>query len=374
MEPEIIAFHLPQYHTIPENDNWWGKGFTEWVNVKKAKPLFKGHNQPRVPLNHRYYDLTNIEDIKWQCQLANEYGVYGFCYYHYWFKGHKLLEKPVELLHANSDIKTRYCLCWANESWARTWDGRNTDLLIEQNYGDEEDWIAHINYLEQFFNDERYICVEGKPMFVIYKTRLIEQLNDMIKCWQDYRRKRGESPIAIVEVFQGQDRMYSSESVAHIEFEPTFTWFMEKKKKGKLYQLFTKCRLGLNRIPLISRRNLKSTMYIKSYDDTWNQILRRERQEFDGDTYLGAFVDWDNSPRKGNRGNIVDGSLPEKFEHYLTEQLKIAKFKTNSPYVFINAWNEWAEGTYLEPDEKNKYGYLNAVKNAKLLIDKMKAV
>lgn len=160
-----------------KNDEWWGKGFTEWRNVSKAKPLFKGHNQPRVPLNNNYYDLSNIDDIRWQCQLAEDYNVYGFCYYHYWFNGHKLLEKPVELLQQHPDIKTRYCLCWANESWARTWDGRNTDIFIEQNYGEEKEWLDHIQYLEQFFNDDRYICVDNKPMFVIYKTRLIERLD-----------------------------------------------------------------------------------------------------------------------------------------------------------------------------------------------------
>lgn len=367
MKPEIIAFHLPQYHEIPENDEWWGKGFTEWRNVKKARPLFEGHNQPRVPLDKRYYDLSRVEEIRWQCELAEKYNLYGFCYYHYWFNGHKLLEKPVELLRAHSDIKIKYCLCWANETWARTWDGRNTDILIEQKYGNKKDWIAHIQYLEQFFQDERYICVDGCPMLVIYKTRLIEKLNDMIACWQEYRKAKKEKPIAIVEVFQGQNRCYYPESVAHIEFEPTFTWFCERTQKGALYRAFTRCRMGLNKIPFISKRNFKFTMFIRDYDELWKQILQRKRDKTP--VYLGAFIDWDNSARKGNRGNIISGSTPEKFEYYLKEQLKIAKFKTGSQFVFINAWNEWAEGTYLEPDEKNKYGYLEALQNAKRYID-----
>ena len=150
MDIKVVAFYLPQFHTIPENDEWWGKGFTEWVNVKKAKPIFKGHRQPRVPLNDNYYDLSQTETIRWQADLANKYGVYGFCFYHYWFDGKLLLEKPAELLLEHKDIPLRFCFSWANEPWARTWDGKQHQILMPQSYGEKKDWQRHFDYLLPF--------------------------------------------------------------------------------------------------------------------------------------------------------------------------------------------------------------------------------
>ena len=181
-DTKIIAFYLPQYHAIPENDQWWGKGFTEWTNVKKAKPLFEGHDQPRIPLNHNYYNLLDDNTKIWQANLAKKYGVYGFCYYHYWFKGgKKLLEKPAEQMLSNKSIDLPFCFCWANENWTRNWDGGNREIMVEQDYGNKDDWECHFQYLLQFFKDKRYITVDGKPLFIIYKPDLIIDIYEMVK-------------------------------------------------------------------------------------------------------------------------------------------------------------------------------------------------
>ena len=218
---KIIAFYLPQFHTIPENDTWWGKGFTEWVNVKKAKPLFKGHDQPRIPLNNNYYDLNNPETLKWQANLAHQYGVDGFCFYHYWFKGKLLLEKPAESLLKRENIALDYCFCWANEPWARTWDGRNRNVLMPQEYGGREEWKKHFDYLLPFFKDVRYIKENNKPMFVIYKSTLIEECRDMMDYWSELAVNNGFEGLFFVETlkkrFPDQRELPFS---AKVEFEP----------------------------------------------------------------------------------------------------------------------------------------------------------
>ena len=164
---KIIAFYLPQFHSFPENDEWWGKGFTEWTNVKRAKPSFKGHYQPRIPLNKNYYNLTDVNALKWQADIAKKYGVYGFCYYHYWFDGHMLMEKPMEIMLQNKEVDLPFCICWANENWTKAWAQHSRKVLIAQTYGDKKDWEKHFYYLLPFFKDKRYIYKDGMPIFVI---------------------------------------------------------------------------------------------------------------------------------------------------------------------------------------------------------------
>ena len=186
---KIIPFYLPQFHTIPENDEWWGEGFTEWTNVKKAKPLFEGHDQPRIPLNNNYYNLMDDNVKIWQAKLAKEYGIFGFCYYHYWFKGgRQLLEKPAEQMLKNKEIDIPFCFCWANENWSKNWDGGNREVIMEQDYGSQEDWEKHFRYFVRFFRDERYITVHGKPLLIIYKPEQITDLQQMVV----YFRKRAK--------------------------------------------------------------------------------------------------------------------------------------------------------------------------------------
>ena len=188
---KIIAFYLPQFHEIPENNKWWGKGFTEWVNVKKARPLFENHNQPRVPLNKNYYNLLDEKTQKEQVKLANDYGLYGFCFYHYWFDGKLLLEKPVEKFLKNKSLDTHFCICWANEHWTNAWANKEAKVLIEQKYGNKKEWKDHFDYLLNFFKDDRYIKENNKPLLVIYRPELIDCLKEMLEFWDEEAKKHG---------------------------------------------------------------------------------------------------------------------------------------------------------------------------------------
>lgn len=344
VNPKVIAFYLPQFHAIPENDEWWGKGFTEWSNTKKAEPLYPGHYQPREPLNHNYYNLLDVSTLKNQAKLAREYGIYGFCIYQYWFGGKKLLEKPAELILENKDIDINFCISWANEPWTRAWDGKDKQVLMEQKYGNSDDWTAHFNYLLPFFKDERYIKIDGKPVFVIYRSNNIENVDDMVSHCNKLAIKYGFKGIYLLETlnsFQNKPVMNQSDGV--IEFEPMFTM-----------------RHGLPYITQFKRllRKKLGLLDTMDYDYLWSRITRRHRSYTGKDRYLGAFVDWDNTARKGKNGLVVTGATPEKFGAYLKQQVS----SSNQEFIFINAWNEWAEGAYLEPDEKYKFQYLEQIK------------
>ena len=349
---KMIAFHLPQYHTFPENDKWWGKGFTEWVNVKKAVPLFKGHNQPRVPMDNNYYDLSKDEDFQKQIDLAKENGLYGFCFYHYWFDGKLLLEKPIEkLLHI--ERKINYCFCWANEPWTRSWDGNVKDVIMPQNYGGQEDWEKHFLYLLPFFKDEYYIKKENKPFLVIYRTNSIPNCNDMIEYWDKRCKEEGFAGLYLVEEMNSfQKKGHCENASAILEFEP-----MNTLTNRRSY-----CKKAVDYLcsQLINIKN-KTNLLIYQYDDVWNRILKHKyNQVKEKNVYLGAFVDWDNTPRKGKKGLVIQGACPKKFQKYLSLQKERAQ-KYGSEFIFINAWNEWGEGTYLEPDTKNRDAYLKAI-------------
>lgn len=331
---KLIAFYLPQFHEIPENNLWWGKGFTEWTNTKKAQPLFPGHYQPREPYQDYYYDLTDETARKWQAQIAEKYGIYGFCYYHYWFKGKRLLEKPFNEVLSSGEPNFPFCLSWANEPWTRRWDGSEDDVLMAQDYGEEADWKEHFDYLLTAFKDERYIRVDNKPLFLIYRPGSIQKCEEMLQYWQDLAKQNGLDGIYFVKTISGFQIPVVNGFSASVEFEPLYTVF---------HHLY-----------------FQHTM---DYDRIWSRIIARTKKEMDDKTYLGAFVDWDNSPRKRNTGLILKGATPEKFTHFLTKQIKNA-LNRNSEFLFINAWNEWAEGTYLEPDKKYGYQYLEAVKKA----------
>ncbi|MGC9022906.1 MAG: glycoside hydrolase family 99-like domain-containing protein, partial [Dissulfurimicrobium sp.] len=181
-----VAFYFPQFHAIPENDEWWGKGFTDWVNVKKARPQFKGHYQPRVPLGGRYYDQSKKDVIAWQIELARSYGLYGFCHYHYWFDGKQLLETPTNIFLESKELDFNFCLAWANETWSRRWDGRDHHILIQQTHiPDKDRWLAHFRYLIRAWSDERAIKIDGKPVFLIYRAHRIENIGEMFDFWRE---------------------------------------------------------------------------------------------------------------------------------------------------------------------------------------------
>lgn len=345
---KVIAMHLPQYHSIPENDEWWGEGFTDWVNVKKAKPLYKGHEQPIVPLYGNYYDMTNVETLKQQAELANKYGIYGFCYYHYWFNQKLLLEKPCEILLNHPEINQRYCFCWANETWARTWDGKDTDILIKQEFGGKEDWDAHIKYLIPFFEDKRYIRINNRPVMFFYSCIRIERFNEMIDYWNKKLQESGIEKIYVVEFVNsfnnGKNDIHSD---VLVEFEPHCA-----------------CRYSVSNLVKAKRvicKKFGMTDFL-SYDHVWKKILNNKETYGGKRLWRGAFVSFDNSPRKGKKGMILKGSTPEKFGKYLSLLANNQKRNYVDDVIVVNAWNEWAEGAVLEPTEQNKYGYLEKIK------------
>ncbi|AFA48876.1 glycosyltransferase WbsX family protein [Acetobacterium woodii] len=353
---KIIAFYLPQFHSIPENDEWWGKGFTEWTNTKKAMPLYKNHYQPKLPYGNNYYNLLNKETRLWQAKLAMEHGVYGFCYYHYWFNGKMLLNKPLEEVLKLNEPELPFCMCWANEPWTRTWDGGENEILMPQYYGNRDDWQKHFEYLLPFFKDSRYITVDEMPLFLIYKTSLIENCDEMIKYWNELGVKNGLKGIYVAEELTGfQLKPCCKETRAVVEFEPTYTI----RENADIFS-----RLIL-KIKYLLRKKIVSGKLIRfyDYDYIWNKIIKRKRKVIDKKVFLGAFIDWDNSARKKYEAIIFKGASPQKFEKYIKKQLMVAK-ELNSEFVFLNAWNEWAEGTYLEPDQKYGYAYLEAIKEA----------
>lgn len=364
---KIIAFYLPQFHAIPENDEWWGEGFTEWTNVKKAKPLFKGHNQPRVPQNGKYYNLLDDEVKRWQINLAKENGIYGFCFYHYWFDGHLLLEKPVEQFLDNKSLDFPFCLSWANSPWSKTWVSRSDQVLIDQEYDGKERWKAHFDYLLPFFKDKRYIKNNGKPLYVIYEPGQIECIEDMLNYWQELSIKEGFPGIEFAyQYYQSgnTDKKIRELFDYDIEFQPIYSLQEPVTNTKKLGGKFLR-KLD-NAAYQITGRKLSEVLIQNvrkhDYDEVWSAVLQREPK--DSKSVPGVFVDWDNTSRRTNGGRVFTGGSPEKFEEYLTTQIQRTRELYKKDFMFLTAWNEWCEGSYLEPDDKYGDAYLRAVKNA----------
>ncbi|WP_174854234.1 glycosyltransferase WbsX family protein [Streptococcus suis] len=370
-----IAFYLPQFHAIPENDEWWGEGFTEWTNMKAATPLFDGHLQPRIPLDNNYYNLLDEKTMEWQVELAKKYGLYGFCFYHYWFNGHMLLEKPMEMMLNNPNINFPYMICWANEPWTNAWkaDG-NEKTLIAQHYGREKEWKQHFEYLLQFFKDKNYIVENNKPMLLIYRPEIIECLNEMLDYWNELAIEAGFSGIdfAYQQVsYYLLDNKDESRFKYRVEYQPGYARYDVQKQSAGLSQYLLPIKTKIRNIVYgfdkkaktnLSSKLTRQKLSFEDYDELCQSIINRKAD--DEKSVAGMFVDWDNTPRRGDRGRVCLGSTPEKFQHYMTEQIKNVNENYQNDMLFIFAWNEWAEGGYLEPDERNKYGYLEALKAA----------
>ena len=342
---KIIAMYLPQFHRVPENDKWWGEGFTEWTAVKSAKQIVQGQYQPHIPLNDNYYDLMDKKTMEWQSFLMNKYGVDGMCFYHYYFKeGRKILEKPAENLLRWKDIDMPFCFSWANETWARSWsklsnvnswtskfekNNQDKDILLEQVYGEEEQWKIHFEYLLPFFKDERYIKIDNKPVFIFYRPQAIPCLLEMTEYWRKLCTESGLNGLYLI----GTNTADKGSLDAVMVQEPQNTLRTFDKK------------------------------YCINIKDIWNQSLSYEGIRGIKTFYCG-FPGYDDTPRRGNGGIYLEGSTPELFEKSIEKLLAKSKFYDNE-LVFINAWNEWGEGMHLEPDKKYKYGYLEAIQKAK---------
>ena len=350
----FIAFYLPQSHPIPENDEWWGTGFTEWRNVAKARPLFPGHYQPHLPGDLGFYDLRLPDVREAQAKLAREHGIYGFCYYHYWFNGRRILEKPFAEVLASGKPDFPFCLCWANENWTRIWDGGAHDVLLGQHYGPEDD-LAHIRALLPALSDSRYIRIDGKPLLLVYRTELLPRPQQTAEIWRNEvaRAGLGELYLARVENFVTRVVPKSIGFDAAVEFAPHGAHVGKLKFRAPAHRLLA--RLGLMPKAYVENK-------VANYRALMLGMLRKPDPPFKRFRCVAPM--WDNSARRRTGAEIYVGSTPKLYENWLTEVSRrtIARFPLDERIVFINAWNEWGEGCHLEPDLKWGREYLEATR------------
>jgi hypothetical protein len=348
----LIAFHLPQFHPTVENDRWWGKGFTEWTNVAKARPLFRGHNQPRLPADLGYYDLRLPEARAAQAELAQSYGIEGFCYWHYWFHGHRLLERPVDEMLISGEPAFPFCLAWANESWSRSWLGDNREVLIEQSYSDEDD-RTHARWLARACADPRYIRVHGRPMIVVYKPIALPDSRRTTDIFRSEFIRLGLPEPYLV----GIDAHRPLTDMRELGFDMTEHHEPQLGVLGP--DAFDDAALRTKFMRNLTHGIISPTLKVYSYAKA-TRLMARVRPRFPH--FPCCFVGWDNTARRGRHAIVMTGSTPELFRRQLELAVNGVLHKPHEErVVFINAWNEWAEGMYLEPDCRFGHQYLEAV-------------
>lgn len=359
MKPKIFALYLPQFYETKENNEWWGKGYTDWTAVKNSKPLFEGHYQPQIPLNKNFYTLTDKNVLKWQAETARKYGISGFCIYHYWSCGELMLEKPTELLLENPDIEIEYFLSWANHDFKKTWFDGDGRYLKKQAYGGKDDAKKHYEYLANFFKDKRYTKLNNKPVLKIYNIYSIPNFEEMMEVWTELAKKDGFDGLYII-ANKSNTGMKTKEmqAVEYVDaifvFEP-----LNVRSNGSNEELI-----------YIYKRRAK-TWFLRQ----WNKYSRQKRPElFDyatanemmlkrkpcGKQYYCVFPGWDNTPRYGGKGIVFSDASPAIFKKYTKKFFKRSELESNE-FLFVNAWNEWGESAHLEPDEKYGFQYLEAI-------------
>jgi len=349
--PRLIAFYLPQFHPTPENDAWWGKGFTEWTNVVPAKPVFTGHYQPHLPADLGFYDLRLPEVRQAQADLAREHGVDGFCYYHYWFHGRRLLNRPFEEVLAARQPSLPFCLCWANEHWTRIWDGGDNKLLIEQTYSEADD-LAHIRWLATAFRDPRYIRVDGKPLFLVYRAGKLPDPLRTTAVWRTEAMKLGIGELFLcrVQAIRERDDPVAIGFDAAVEFQPEFGYMATPLTASLTWRMNRR---------MWRRRGHK----IYDYAEVVQRVLAKEPPPFLRFPCVTPM--WDNTARRRHDATILTNSTPERYEEWLrTTILRSKSMHPKGGLVFVNAWNEWAEGNHLEPCQKWGDAYLKATRRA----------
>jgi len=343
--PRLIAFYLTQFHPTPENDSWWGKGFTEWTNVTKAKPLFEGHLQPHLPSDFGFYDLRVPETRREQIEVAKQYGIDGFCYYYYWFSGNRILNRPFDDMLADPESDMPFCLCWANENWTRRWDAAEHEVLIAQKYLPEDD-MNFIKELVPIFEDKRYIRVDGKPYLIVYRPQHLPDASHTVQVWREHCRSIGLGEIHLCAALTHGNEDYAKFGFdSGVEFPPhNLRWQNVINHEIKFYEAFQGTVMQYATI---------AQLYLDRLYDT-SQVFKT------------VFPSWDNTARTGSRGLVVLNGTPENYEYWLSSTIDQVQRSDNSDQlIFINAWNEWAEGCHLEPDRWFGHAFLQATLNAK---------
>lgn len=341
-----FAIYLPQFHQIKENDEWWGEGFTEWVNVKNARPLYKGHIQPKCPYDNNYYDLIDKKTVVWQNDLMREYGIDGFIYYHYYFNGKLLLEKPAENLLKWKDIDQPFFFCWANHPWIKSWKG-SREVIMPLEYGVETDWENHFQYLLPFFKDNRYEKKGNKPLFMIFKTDFNEK-KELFSYFDKRCKDEGFEGICLIESFHGyftsieEFEKNSANQTEYIFYREPLVAESLAKRENKFLTL----------IPRILRKIQKKPRVINGSE---LMRLKIDNEPMGNNVVHGLWFEWDNTPRHKERGYVITPYTREEFDEYM-DLIK------DEEYLFINAWNEWAEGMMIEPTEEDGYKYLEWIK------------
>jgi len=339
----LVAFYLPQFHPIPENDLWWGQGFTEWTNVVPARPQFKGHYQPQLPMELGFYDLRDPEVLDRQAELAREYNVHGFCFHHYWFNGRRLLERPLEQLLARDTPTLPFCISWANENWTRRWDGLDHEVLLRQDY--DGDWAERfIRDALPILGDHRYIRVGSAAMLLVYRVDLLPDPPRVAELWRTIAQDEGiDLHLAAVQSFEIEDpRPFGFD--AAVEFPPHP--FGRRPAEVRVRRL---------------RRRFRGML--EDYGSLMDAALRKTAPQYQ--LYRGLVPSWDNTARRGYEAYVAVGSSPEAYRRWLGELARQALERSDStePIVFVNAWNEWAEGTHLEPDDRYGRAWLEATRD-----------
>ena len=356
----LLAFYLPQFHPIPENDLWWGRGFTEWTNVAKAKPLFRGHHQPHLPSDLGFYDLRLPEVRDAQADMARSHGISGFCYYHYWFHGRRLLSRPFDEVLASGRPEFPFCLCWANENWTRTWDGTDRQVLMPQQHSPEDD-RAHFAHLLPAFRDSRYVRVDGRPLFLVYRTELLPDPARTAEIWRESAAAAGlgDLYLARVENFVSDFDPKSIGFDAAVEFAPDWRALPTAMFRRERWDLWSKVQYRLHLVP---RAYLTHRVY--AYETLMRRMLAKPQVPYK--RFRAVTPRWDNSPRRASDSVIFRDSTPELYETWLRALTRstIDTFQGDEQLVFVNAWNEWAEGSHLEPEHLWGRAYLEATARA----------
>lgn len=363
-----IAFYLPQFHPIPENDAWWGKGFTEWTNVVVGRPRFAGHYQPHLPADLGFYDLRLDEAREAQASLARRFGIEGFCYYHYWFKGRRLLHRPLDDMLASGRPDLPFCLCWANESWSRTWSGRDHEVLIQQDYS-AEDHRAHVEWLAPVLANARYLRIGGRPLLLVYRPDGIPDLAQMVAGWKRYCFDAiGVEPYLIgvrTGFSAGNTAAWTAAGVdGVVDFQPSRHYFPPATSGAGAATALARTLLpeswydALRNNAWLSRRELNNIVDYRAYLEGW----KARAPEPGLPDFPCVFPSWDNSVRR-TAATIIENHDPAAYAEWLNAAIaRVADRPRDQRLVFLNAWNEWAEGCHLEPDQRHGMAFLEATR------------
>jgi lipopolysaccharide biosynthesis protein len=371
-----IAFYLPQFHPIAENDEWWGKGFTEWTNTAKARPLFPGHYQPHIPADLGFYDLRLAETRVAQAEMARAAGVEAFCYYHYWFAGRRILERPFEAVLRSGEPDFPFCLCWANMTWTGVWHGSPKRVLIEQTYPGREDDRRHFEYLLHAFRDPRYLRVDGKPVLVIYNPDDLPDAAALTSYWRELAVRAGLGGLYLVA-----ERRVSEENADDRGFDAVVRVLLPGRRRDA-FSVAQRARAWLGGSRRLSTQNVRNiigqlspwrkiqNLYaelrhrptVYRYADVIRQLVTESEPSMEN--YPCVIPNWDNTPRSGWHGLVLHESTPELFRQHVRHALDVvAPRPPEHRIVFVKSWNEWAEGNHLEPDERFGHGYLDVLKD-----------